>query len=153
MISLNVTGEHVTGLDYELLQQVVASLNAYLVESDLPTGEVNVRFTDNNEIRALNQRYAGHDYPTDVLSFSYLEDGATTGELGDIAISLEMAAAQAEEAGTTLPQEVALLLVHGILHVIGYDHGTAAEQDHVDELQASVLAAAGVPYRDFKWVS
>lgn len=153
MISLNVTGAHVGELDYELLQKVVVCLNAYLAESDLPAGEVNVRFTDNNEIRELNQRYAGHDYPTDVLSFSYLEGGATAGELGDIAISLEMAAVQAEGGNTTLPEEVALLLVHGILHVIGYDHATSAEQAHVDELQASIMAAAGVPYRDFKWVS
>lgn len=155
MISLNPTGEHVADLDYSLLAAVVTALNAYLVESDLPTGEVNVRFTDDAEIRRLNREYAHEDYATDVLSFSYLDDdiSAGGGELGDVAISLERATEQAAEAGNSVSQEAALLLVHGILHVIGYDHQTDEQREHLDEIQGSILAAADVPYRDFKWAS
>lgn len=82
---------------------------------------VTIAFVSDNKIRSLNQQFRGINKPTDVLSFpSDLE----TGELGDIAISVEAAARQAKENGLTLNEEIAQLILHGLLHLSGYDHET-----------------------------
>ena len=75
--------------------------------------------TDDRELRALNREFLGHDYPTDVLSFPEGAGGATVGEL---AISAERAAAQAAEFGHDCTDEVRILMLHGLLHLIGMDH-------------------------------
>jgi probable rRNA maturation factor len=74
--------------------------------------------TGNAEMRRLNREFRGKDYPTDVLSF-----GGAGGELlGDIAISLQRARAQAREFGHPVEQEVSILMLHGVLHLMGMDH-------------------------------
>jgi len=82
---------------------------------------VTVAFVSDNKIRKLNQRFRGINKSTDVLSFPGDLD---TGELGDIAISVETAARQAKENGLTLNEEIAQLILHGLLHLSGYDHET-----------------------------
>lgn len=93
--------------------------------------EVSVLFTDDAFISELNQQYRGVEGPTDVLSFALIdaEDEVDSVKvkglpdvLGDVVISLETAGRQAKEEGKTLEQEIALLLVHGALHLLGYDH-------------------------------
>lgn len=131
---------------------VVSALNEDLPDW-LPAGNLNVRFVDDKSIRELNRKYSGLDKATDVLSFSYIEDGeAAAGELGDVAISLETAQRQAAEAGNALSDEIALLLLHAILHISGMDHADDQGQAVMDHLQGQILAAAGVKYRDFKWI-
>ena len=99
--------------------------------------EVSVTLTDNEGIHALNREFRGIDKPTDVLSFplveyeediapSYDEDRAM---LGDIVISLERAAEQAEEFGHSFEREVAFLTAHSMLHLLGYDHEKSEEDD------------------------
>ncbi|MFQ5380624.1 MAG: rRNA maturation RNase YbeY, partial [Dehalococcoidia bacterium] len=86
--------------------------------------------TDDAAIRALNRQFRGLDEPTDVLAFpdeadpAFIEAEAAEDYLGDIAISLETAAFQATQAGHSIEDELAHLLVHGILHLCGYDHVT-----------------------------
>jgi probable rRNA maturation factor len=91
--------------------------------------EIGINFLDNEHMRALNKEYRNVDMATDVLSFSLGEDGVyeknlETGAamLGDIAISLEMAMAHAKRYSHSFEREVGFLVVHGILHVLGYDH-------------------------------
>ncbi len=74
---------------------------------------------DDAHLRQLNRDFLGHDYPTDVLSFP---NTASKPELGEIAISMQRAAAQAAEFGHTWIEEVKILLLHGTLHLLGYDH-------------------------------
>jgi probable rRNA maturation factor len=81
------------------------------------TGEFSVLLTGDEQLRALNLQFRGKDKPTDVLSFPAL---AQTG--GDLAISLETAAVQAAEHGHTLQMEIKILMLHGLLHLAGYDH-------------------------------
>jgi len=81
-------------------------------------GEVNIRVTSNREIQALNRRFRKQNKPTDVLTFP----AAGQGTAGDIAISLEIAAANAAELGHSLATEVKVLILHGMLHLAGYDH-------------------------------
>ena len=94
--------------------------------------EVSVTFTDNEKIRILNRDYRGVDRATDVLSFPLFDEEFGDGEktaLGDIVISLEKADAQAKEYGHTFEREVAFLTVHSMLHLLGYDHETSAEDE------------------------
>ena len=98
---------------------------------------VSILLTDDEAVRTLNRQFLGIDEPTDVLSFP--DDGGeddpfpeTSGEapyLGDIAISLPTATRQAQEFGHSLDAEVAHLLVHGLLHLRGYDHVDAPEDE------------------------
>jgi probable rRNA maturation factor len=82
---------------------------------------VTIAFVSDSKIRSLNQQFRGINNPTDVLSFPSDLD---TDELGDIAISIETAARQAKENGLTLNEEIAQLILHGLLHLSGYDHET-----------------------------
>lgn len=79
-----------------------------------------IAFVSDKNIRKLNQQFRNVDRPTDVLSFPAGEES----NLGDIAISVETAAAQAKENGLTFEDEIAQLILHGLLHLSGYDHET-----------------------------
>jgi probable rRNA maturation factor len=83
-------------------------------------GEVNVRITSNRELRKLNRLFRRKDKPTDVLSFP----SAMPGLAGDIAISAEIAAANAADIGHSTETELKVLILHGLLHLAGYDHET-----------------------------
>jgi probable rRNA maturation factor len=78
----------------------------------------NCLITGDTALRKLNREFLGHDYATDVLSFP----AASAGELGDLAISAERAHAQAETYGHTLLDELRVLMLHGVLHLVGFDH-------------------------------
>lgn len=102
--------------------------------------EVSVTFTDNEQIKDLNARFRNIDRATDVLSFPLFDYEGTSeeppvdelvGMLGDIVLSLEQAALQAEEYGHSFEREVAFLCVHSMLHLLGYDHETG-EEDEAD---------------------
>ena len=98
--------------------------------------------SDDAELQRLNRQFLKHDYPTDVLSFPSGDGRRATGDepLGEIAISLDRAAAQARELGHSLETEVEILLLHGVLHLQGMDHEkdrgrmARAEQRHRREL-------------------
>jgi len=82
-----------------------------------------VSLVGNKEIKALNKKHLGRDYATDVLSFNYSDNDDADGEfLGDIIVSTERAREQALEYGNTYEQEVADLVAHGVLHLLGVHH-------------------------------
>ncbi len=86
------------------------------------TGEFSVLLTGDERLRALNLQFRGKDKATDVLSFPALPQAANGGHGGDLAISLETASVQAAAYGHTLQMEVKILILHGLLHLAGYDH-------------------------------
>lgn len=91
--------------------------------------ELSVAFIGDREMRRLNARYRGKDYATDVLSFpaeANWPGGARL--LGDVIISVNKAASQAKERGRSLDQELATLLIHGIVHLLGYDHERSTKE-------------------------
>ena len=98
------------------------------VAARLPAGTatVAVRITDDDEMRRFNKTYAGEDHATDVLSFEG-EDA----HVGDIAISWPRVVEQAEGSGHSEQDELSVLLVHGLLHLLGWDHATAAEAEEM----------------------
>lgn len=121
-----------------------------LEEEGVGDCQLSVVITDDAEIRSLNRQYAGEDKPADVLSFSQEEGEAfaappdDTRRLGDVIISLETAERQAAEAGHDLDAEVAHLLTHGVLHLLGYDHAEADEEREMRARERAVLAKAGL---------
>jgi probable rRNA maturation factor len=98
-------------------------LNRFLaaaVEALGLAGEFSVLLTGDDRLRTLNRQYRGIDKPTDVLSFPASPEAGTGG--GDLAISLDVASEQAANYGHTLQMEVKILILHGLLHLAGYDH-------------------------------
>ena len=105
--------------------------------------ELSILFVDDEEIKRLNREYRKKDKPTDVLSFPMREGefgGINPDLLGDVVISLDTAWMQAEERGETLEEELNFLLIHGILHLFGFDHeGTASEARRMQAKEKELL--------------
>jgi probable rRNA maturation factor len=100
-------------------------LNRFLVEATEAlglAGDFSVLLTGDEQLRAMNLQFRGVDKPTDVLSFPALPQAANCGQGGDLAISLETAAIQAADHGHSVQVEVKVLILHGLLHLAGYDH-------------------------------
>ena len=95
--------------------------------------EVSILLTKDKDIRLLNKEFRSIDQPTDVLSFpqNQDEDPSIPGEkvLGDIAVSVDTAKIQANKHGLILKEEIVLLLIHGILHLLGYDHEVSEQEE------------------------
>ncbi|KJS22982.1 MAG: hypothetical protein VR72_03290 [Clostridiaceae bacterium BRH_c20a] len=118
-----------------------------------PQAEISLVFKDDDGIQELNKEYRGKDMPTDVLSFALLEagedeltiiDGEEELLLGDIIISLETAWRQAQEYNHSLEREIAYLMVHGLLHLLGYDHMTDEDQKVMRRREEELLEAVGL---------
>lgn len=111
--------------------------------------QVSVTFVDDATIHELNREHRGVDRPTDVLSFPQFEADEEIPEgmphvLGDLVVSLETARRQAEEYGHSEEREIAFLLVHGFLHLLGYDHETAEEEAEMRDEQRVLLDRLGI---------
>ena len=120
-----------------------------LERQDLPdTTEVSISFVDDATIHELNRTWRGIDRPTDVLSFEC--DGVDDDmpmpddepyELGDIVIAVDVAEAQAPTYAMTLADEISLLVVHGLLHLCGYDHMEPEEAEEMEARERELLSA------------
>ena len=125
--------------------------NAMLTSIDLETAELSIVLTGDEQIRRLNAEHRQEDHATDVLAFPMDYGNPDTGQtpapaegprlLGDIVISVPTATRQARTAGHPLTAELRFLLAHGLLHLIGHDHGTPAEKQKMDAATAQLLAA------------
>lgn len=135
----------IEGLDAHALERMAS--HALAVEEVTRPAELSVVITGDAAIRELNRTYRDTDAATDVLSFSQAEgeafavpDGETP-HLGDVIISLETARQQAEEHGLALQDEMAHLLVHGILHLLGYDHEDPDDERVMRAHEDAILGA------------
>ena len=112
--------------------------------------EVSVTLTDDAHIHVLNREYRGVDRPTDVLSFALMESdepeiiGGASEVLGDLVISLERVQAQAEEYGHSALRELSFLTVHGMLHLLGYDHMEEDERLEMETEQRHIMEELGI---------
>lgn len=106
-------------------------------------GEIGIELTTDEVIHACNLAYRHVDRPTDVLSFPLDEGeeliGIPDGHLGDIMISVETAARQAEELGHSVEREVLFLAIHGTLHILGYDHMVPEDEEIMLKKQREIL--------------
>jgi probable rRNA maturation factor len=110
--------------------------------------ELSIILTNDARLHELNLNYLGVDAPTDVLSFPASETDPETGAryLGDILISIPRAQTQADTAGHSLEAEVQLLVVHGVLHLLGYDHAGPEEKSRMWKAQAAILDKLGLSH-------
>ena len=114
---------------------------------DLAGAELSVLLTGDEEIRELNRDYRDQDKPTDVLAFA-MREGEPLGArearelLGDVIISVEFAGSQARRRRRPLEKEVQMLLAHGLLHLVGFDHRTVAETRRMTARTRLLCAAA-----------
>lgn len=112
--------------------------------------ELSITLTDDENIHALNKKYRGIDRATDVLSFAFRESdepeviGADFEILGDVIISLERAKVQAEEFGHSFLREIIFLEVHGLLHLLGYDHIADDERQEMETEQKFIMTKLGI---------
>ena len=113
--------------------------------------EVSVTLTDDAHIHVINREYRNVDRPTDVISFALTESeepeiigGGEHEVLGDLIISLERMRAQAAEYGHTELRELSFLTVHGMLHLLGYDHMEEEERQEMEEEQRAVMEELGI---------
>ena len=148
--------------DWEALatQAVTAAIahtpNAFLASASF-TVEISVKLADNEEVRTLNAAYRDKDRPTNVLSFPMVQpdliEGLTNSDdgevlLGDIVLALGVCEAEAEERGISLAAHATHLIVHGTLHLLGYDHQGTDEAEAMEALERTALAGLGIadPY-------
>ncbi len=104
--------------------------------------EISVYLTDDNTIKLLNKNFRGKDKATDVLSFTYNEQVGGYKLLGEIVISIDTAKRQAKELGHSLEEEIKRLLVHGFVHLLGYDHELGEEEEnHFMELERRLIGS------------
>lgn len=131
-----------SGVAVDLIEE--AARETLVLES--AAGDLTVVLSDDDQLRELNRDYLGIDAATDVLSFPAEETDPDTGTayLGDIIISVRRAEAQAHAAGHPLAAEVQLLVVHGVLHLLGHDHGEPEAKARMWTAQAEVLRRLGL---------
>jgi len=137
-------------------EDIVRRAIAYAATSEVaihPRGaELSVLLCDDQTITALNARWRGQERPTNVLSFPAppLRGAAPTEKvaLGDIAIAYETLAREASEQGKSVSDHLSHLVVHGFLHLLGYDHCVEGEAEQMERLESGILARIGVanPY-------
>ena len=127
-------------------QKIAILLRKALRLLGLHKSELSILFVNDKRMRVLNRQYRGIDRTTDVLSFpqdaySVLDTGKTTKDiiLGDIVISLQKTVRQAEENGLTFYEELKRLLIHGLLHLTGYDHEINRHQERKMQKKAEEL--------------
>jgi probable rRNA maturation factor len=144
MIDIIIPDEYHNHISPRLLEITVSAVLSHL---HLPeTSDITVLIGDDITIQQLNFQYLGIDAPTDVLSFPSNETDPDTGNqhLGDIIISFPRALEQAQQSAHPVESELQLLLVHGTLHLLGFDHSVSEEKERMWSIQAAILNQLGV---------
>lgn len=113
--------------------------------------EISIMLSDDKNLRVLNKKYRGINKPTNVLSFANLDwkkeskSVATPQLLGDIVIAYETTLSEAEQEGKKLEDHLSHLVIHGVMHLCGYDHEHHAEAEIMEALETTTLAGLGIP--------
>jgi probable rRNA maturation factor len=149
MINIQVAEQFDNVVDTTALEK--AALMALAEQNPAEEVNLSVVIEDDQQLHALNLEFLGVDSPTDVLSFFEDELDPETGEryLGDVIISYPQAQKQSTIAGHSTRSELDLLVVHGVLHLLGYDHSTDEEKGKMWEIQRKVLIKLGSDIKKF----
>ena len=137
-------------VEEELLEEILRAADVVGEIYGVENVELSITLTDDENIHALNKKFRGIDRATDVLSFAFRESeepevlGADFEILGDVIISLERAKIQAADFGHTFLREVIFLEVHGLLHLLGYDHIDDEERIEMEAEQKFVMSKLGI---------
>jgi probable rRNA maturation factor len=150
-MTVDISEPSTTDIDVDELSRFAAAILTR--EGVAPDANLTISFVDTDEIASLNEVHMGKSGPTDVLSFP-IEDAAPGSPpkqiidgppllLGDIFISADVVADHARQYGVSFDDEVSLMICHGVLHILGWDHQTEAEADAMEEREAEHLATIG----------
>jgi len=151
-VETDVSGEWDSRIDWPALaRSAVHAAVAHSRHSGLDDSEVSVKFTSDEEVRTLNAAWRGKDKATNVLSFPMAAEAELAGAqlLGDIVLAHGVCAAEAAERPVAIETHAAHLVVHGTLHLLGYDHETSeADAEEMEETERRALASIGIadPY-------
>ena len=137
-------------VDDDLFAEILRAADTVGKVYGVENSELSITLTNDEYIRSLNKKFRGKDTATDVLSFAFRESnepeiyGADFEILGDVIISLERAKVQAEEFGHSFKREVIFLEVHGILHLLGYDHINDDKRQEMEAEQRYIMQKLGI---------
>lgn len=153
MIELDIQRAVQSAEDIALLptdQELNTWVNAALSSYQKPF-ELTIRIVDSNESQALNSQYRHKDKPTNVLSFPFeVPDGIELNLLGDLIVCAQVVAKEAKEQKKSNAAHWAHMIIHGCLHLLGYDHISDTEAQEMESLEINILAKLGVsnPYQE-----
>ena len=151
-VESDVSGEWDSRIDWPALaRSAVHAAVAHSRHPGLSDSEVSVKFTSDEEVRALNAAWRGKDKATNVLSFPMADAGeiASAQMLGDIVLAHGVCAAEAAVKSVAIETHAAHLVVHGALHLLGYDHETSdGDAEEMEEIERRALSSIGIadPY-------
>jgi probable rRNA maturation factor len=141
-VSVELRSDHPSG--GAVARRVRARVEALLAALGRPGAGLSILLTTDGRIRTLNRRWRSVDHATDVLSFPADDPPGSGPHLGDLAVSLDVAARRARRGGRTLGEEVDRYLVHGILHLVGHDHERPGEAREMARLEDELLGRMGM---------
>jgi len=127
---------------------VQRAAEAALLDNEAPPSEISVVLSDDEHLRELNKHHRGIDKPTNVLSFPSARSKAPAGTprlLGDIVIAFETVEREAAEESKPIENHLSHLVVHGVLHLLGYDHEDDEEAEMMEARERQILAKLGIP--------
>ena len=129
-------------------EQILSEALAAAAAKEGARGAVSLLLGDDASVAALNKQFRGKDGPTNVLSFPPAEGAAAPGFLGDIALAAETVAMEAQFQGKRFEHHAAHLVVHGFLHLLGYDHEDSADAERMESRERAILLSIGIedPY-------
>ncbi len=152
LIDIDIADENWRAI--EAVEEIINSASAAAARAlggDIAERTLGVRLADDAEVRALNKQYRGKDRPTNILSFQADAENWPTDEappLGDVILAHGTVAAEAETFGKKIESHLSHLVVHGVLHLAGYDHEDAETANEMEALEIEILAGLGIenPY-------
>jgi len=128
----------------------VKKLISSILKIEKKNAELNLVFTDNKKIKKINKTFLGHNFATDVISFAYNNSSLENNISGEIIISVEMAVKLAQKLKCTIEGEIALYLVHGLLHLLGYNDKLKKDARKMHQREKELLSMYGydvsIPY-------
>ena len=133
--------QELVAIDRGRMREIV---RAVLREEGISEAEISLAFVHNPAIHQLNRRYLGHDEPTDVLSFPMSDPGSKR-LTGELVIGAEVAQIEAESRGHDVQAELALYVIHGLLHLCGYDDKSSSDAQKMRERERHYLRLLGIP--------
>jgi probable rRNA maturation factor len=142
MISVSVaTPQEIVAIPYTEVKQAARHV---LEQEGIKEAKISLAFVDNTTIHRINKQFLDHDEPTDVITFPLSGKGAKKLE-GELVIGVEVGLEQAKELGHTVEQELTLYVIHGILHLCGYDDRNAKDSKEMRRMERKYLAELKLP--------
>jgi len=133
--------QEIVTIDRGRMREIVRTV---LAGEDVADYEISLAFVDNATIHVLNKRYLNHDEPTDVLSFPFSDANAKK-LTGELVLGVEVATERAKEMGHAVDVELALYVIHGLLHLCGYDDKSDSAERAMRDRERHFLQALGLP--------